>query len=117
MLFVWLALFAFVAAKSYNNQAGGYETAEQKQLKPNKPMSADSGDQQAYNSDGAVPLPPPPPAPNSPAVPPPRPLPQSGPVSKPPSPPSSRPPSPPSAAKPSRRAQLSQTLSPVAYNF
>ncbi|CAJ0603261.1 unnamed protein product [Cylicocyclus nassatus] len=64
-----------VAVLAYGQvQNSGYENAEQVQPAP-APMSADGGDQQAYNSDAAAPVapasppPPPPPPPPSPPAP------------------------------------------------
>ncbi|CAJ0596950.1 unnamed protein product [Cylicocyclus nassatus] len=56
---------ATVTVLAYGRQSSGYETAELYQPAPAVPLSADGGNQQAYNSDGAtvvVSSPPPTPA-------------------------------------------------------
>ncbi|VDK70232.1 unnamed protein product [Cylicostephanus goldi] len=76
-----ILLFAFAAACVHGqSQSSGYEAAELSQPAPPAPVSADGGDQQAYNTDGGSrgvppvpssagfpPSPPPPPPPSSPA--------------------------------------------------
>ncbi|CAJ0603235.1 unnamed protein product [Cylicocyclus nassatus] len=69
---VFLAVVAVLAYGQVQNS--GYENAEQVQPAP-APISANGGDQQAYNSDAAAPVapasppPPPPPPPPSPPAP------------------------------------------------
>ncbi|KAK6012930.1 hypothetical protein OSTOST_21890 [Ostertagia ostertagi] len=58
-----------MALADYRSQNSGYETAEVMQPAPPSPVSADGGDQQAYNTDGKQFPSPAYPAPSQPAYP------------------------------------------------